>query len=201
MTTRWARVARGFVAAAISLFVAAFCHIASGGAVPNALALAACLVLSVFVCVALSAKTLSLPRLSVSVAASQFLFHSVFSLWTTTPVSFAGISGHDHEQFALLATPGAVGASADAGMWLAHAAAAVVTIGALRYGETAFWGLLAVARLWIGSLFATVAALGPVEALPSPVPAEREFLPRALALLLSSMRHRGPPSAERHALA
>jgi hypothetical protein len=196
MTTRWARVARGFVAAVISLFVAAFSHILPGGNVPGALALLACLILSTLVCIALAGKKLSLFRLSAAVVASQFLFHSVFSLSasvpsvTATPASLIH-SGHIHQQLMVLGTSGA--ASIDGGMWLAHAVAAVMTIVALRYGELAFWGLFTVARLWIGTLFAAVTAAHPVEVPAATAPRERAVLPHALILPLSPLRHRGPP--------
>jgi hypothetical protein len=196
MTTRWARVARGFVAAVISLFVAAFSHILPGGNVPGALALLACLILSTLVCTALSGKKLSLFRLSAAVGMSQFLFHSVFSLSAFVPSAaatpaFPIHSGHVHEQLIVLGTHGI--ASIDAGMWLAHAGAAVVTIVALRYGELAFWGLFTVARLWIGALFEAMTTPRPVE-VPAAAPRERSALPHERILPLSPMRHRGPPA-------
>lgn len=195
MTTRWARVARGFVAAVISLFVAAVSHILPGGNVPGALALLACLILSTLVCIALSGKRLSLFRLGTAVVASQFLFHSLFSL--SAPSTAAGSAspihpGHVHEQFIVLGTSGA--ASIDAGMWLAHAGAAVVTIVALRYGELAFWSLFTVARLWIGALFGAMTTPRPVEVPVVAAPRERSALPHERILPLSPLRHRGPPA-------
>ena len=196
MTTRWARVARGFVAAVISLFVAAFSHILPGGNVPGAVALLACLILSTFVCIALSGKKLSLLRLSTSVVVSQFLFHSIFSLSASIPSVAAPASlvhsGHMHDQLLVLGTSGV--ASTDGGMWLAHAVAAVVTIVALRYGELVFWGLFTVARLWIGALFATMTTPRPVEVPAVAAPCERSSLPHERILPLSPMRHRGPPA-------
>jgi hypothetical protein len=197
MTTRWARVARGFVAAVISLFVAIFSHILPGGNVPGALALLACLILSTLVCIALSGKKLSLFRLSAAVGVSQFLFHSVFSLSASVPSTAATPaslihSGHLHEQVIVLGTSGV--ASIDEGMWLAHALAAVVTIVALRHGELAFWSLFRVARLWIGTLFASMTTPRPVEVPAVSAPRERAVLPHALILPLSPMRHRGPPA-------
>lgn len=194
MTTRWARVARGFVAAAFSLFVAAFSHILPGGNAPGVVALLACLILSTLVCIALSGKKLSLVRLSAAVAASQFLFHGVFSLSSAAPASLIH-SGHVHEQVIASGTMGA--ASIDGGMWLAHAGAAIITIVALRYGELAFWGLFAVARLWIGTLFAALTAPHPVDVPAVPAPREPAALPRRLILPLSLLRHRGPPAVRR----
>lgn len=191
MTTRWARVARGFVAAVISLFVAAASHILPGGNAPGVLALLACLILSTVVCVALSGKKLSIVRLGAAVVASQFLFHSVFSLSDATPASLVH-SGHLHQQLIAIGAPGL--ATIDGGMWLAHAVAAIVTVVALRYGELAFWGLFTVARLWIGSLFASVTTPRPVEVPAATAPRERATLPSRRILPLSPLRHRGPPA-------
>lgn len=197
MATRWARVARGCVAAAVSLFVAAFGHIVSGAPAPSLFALVCCLVMSAFVCVMLSGKALSLPKLSVSVALSQLLFHTVFSLWTTQPTGIAPI-GHVHGQLFAFVAPDSPLVPADASMWLAHALAAVVTIAALRHGESAFWSLFGLARLWLtrlwlGSLFAAL-GLVRVTGTPRPAPPLDRILPlRDLALLHSSRHHRGPP--------
>ncbi|WP_349897138.1 hypothetical protein [Parafrigoribacterium soli] len=204
MATRWARVARGLVAAGLSLFVAAFCHIASGGLTPTLFALVSCFVISSFVCVALSGKRLSLPKLSASVVLSQFLFHSVFSLWTAAPSGFAH-AGHVHgDVFAF--TPLSPVVPADAGMWFAHLAAAAVTIAALRRGESAFWGLLRLARLRFArlsmrSLFSML-ALARATSTPHPIaPVERVLPLRDLVLLHTSSDHRGPPSRAVLALA
>jgi hypothetical protein len=202
MTTRWARVARGVVAAVVSLFVAASFHIVAGGNTPTLLALTACLVISTFVCVALAGKKLSLLQLSVSVATSQFLFHGVFSTWAAQPATVTG-SGHlhGHMQMLLVFTPMSPYLSADSGMWLAHAIAAVATIAALRHGEAALNGLLAIARLWIGSVFARSVLTLPAST-PRPAAAVERVLPlRELVLLFASLRHRGPPAVGSPALA
>lgn len=193
MNTRWARVVRGCVAAAISLFVAAFLHIASGGQTPTMFALGASFVVSSFVCVALAGKRLSLPKLSVSVALSQFLFHGVFSVWTTEP---GGVSqlGHVHEQAFVFAASGVPAVHSDAAMWWAHAIAAVVTIAALRHGESALRGMLELGRLWIGSFFAKLDLVRPTGTPHPAQPIERILPLRDLVLRHSSSLHRGPPA-------
>jgi hypothetical protein len=204
MATRWARVARGCVAAAVSLFVAAFGHIVSGGPAPTLFALLCCFVVSAFICVVLSGKALSLAKLSVSVALSQLLFHTVFSLWTTQPTGIAPL-GHVHGQLFAFVTPDSPLVPTDASKWLAHALAAVVTIAALRHGESAFWGLFGVARLWLtrlwlDSLFAAL-ALVRVGTAPRPLPPLDRILPlRDLVVLHSSRHHRGPPPERTSAL-
>jgi hypothetical protein len=192
MTTRWARVARGLVAASISLFTAAAFHIIAGGAIPTPVAIVSCFVVSSFVCVAFSGKKLSLPRLSVAVGLSQFLFHGVFSLWTTQPALALG-AGHAHDHMVMF-LPNTTPAGADADMWLAHLIAAAATIAALRRGEAAFWGLLATARLWLGSILAKLAAVVPARTPRPAMPVQRIASPPELVLLFSSRHHRGPPS-------
>jgi hypothetical protein len=203
MTTRWARVARGSVAALLSVFVAAFSHVIGGGSLPNAFALAACVVLATLACVTLAGKRMSLPRLAISVGFSQFLFHGFFSLWSSPAVPI--VTGHHPADGQMLMSitpmPAPAGPMAtDPGMWLAHAIAAVITIAALRQGETAFWGLFEIARLWIGALTSrfTRGPL-PVGTHPTGAAAASTFLPRDLVLFLSSMRHRGPPLSIGHA--
>lgn len=185
MDSRWARVARGTTAAAVATFVAAFSHTLAGGLAPRLFGLAVTFVISVAVCTALAGRSLSAPRLALSVAISQALFHELFST-LGTPV----VPNHD------MASMYAVDAAAlhpHAGptMWLAHAVAALVTVVALRFGERAFWGLADTARLLWARLLPLVVRLLVV---PRPAPlVERRFVPRDLALLLSLMRHRGPP--------
>ena len=200
MTTRWARVARGVVAATVSLFVAASFHIVAGGNTPTLLALTACLVISTFVCVALAGKKLSLLQLIVSVATSQFLFHSVFSTWTAQP-GLVTSANHIHDHLLPVLIPVTPYLSADSGMWLAHAIAAAWTIAALRHGEAALNSLLAIARLWIGSVFARSVLTLPAST-PRPAAALGRVLPlRELVLLFASLRHRGPPTVGFPALA
>jgi hypothetical protein len=197
MTTRWARVARGCVAAVFSVFVALLSHLIVGGTRPSAFALVACVVLATLACVALAGKRMSLPRLSMSVGFSQILFHGFFSLWSTSAMPNDGrhhpVGGQMLMTVTSLPAP-AQPMATDPGMWLAHAIAAVITIAALLHGETAFWGLFQIAQVWIAALTSRPAR-GPLPSgmHPVPVAAVPTFLPRDLVLFLSSMRHRGPP--------
>jgi len=193
MTTRWARVARGLVAAAMSVFTAAAFHIIAGGATPTPVAIISCFVVSSFVCIAFSGTKLSLPKLSMAVGLSQFLFHSVFSLWTTQPPLAIGAGhAHDHMMMFLPQADSAVAAGAD--MWLAHLIAAIATVAALRHGEAAFWGLLTTARLWLGSIFVKLALAVPASTRRPAAPVHRVASPPGLVLLFSSRHHRGPPT-------
>jgi hypothetical protein len=186
MDSRWARLARGFTAAGFATFVAAFSHTVAGGGAPSVFGLLASFVLSASACTMLAGRTLSLGRLTASVAVSQALFHGLFSS-VGTPVPIA------HDMAAMGITP-PLHEHSVGGMWLAHVIAAAITILALRYAEAAFWGLADTARLFLARLVA-LAFAAPVPLRRTLVVPERTALPADLAVLLSSMRHRGPPAA------
>lgn len=227
MATRWARVARGWIVALFSTFVAALSHTLGGGSAPGLLAVVLSLAFAGILCIGLAGRTLSLWRTGVSVALSQLIFHGLFSLGSagsvvsstvgmqsataagTATTAASALGTHHHQVVASLLpasnTLGPVSAPVhsmfahDAAMWAAHAVAAVLTIVVLRHGERAFWSLFASAALAIRSVWAPLTPVvvpGASYALP---PVARVFVPRALAMLLSTMRHRGPPLAPRAA--
>jgi hypothetical protein len=197
MTTRWARFVRGWVAAAISVFVALCSHTLAGGAVPSLAGLCLCLAFSGMVCIALAGKSLSLPRLAISVLLSQFLFHGAFSLLGSTAPATPTPATHSMSD--LMSAPAVhitplvdSGMSMPAWMWAAHGVAAIVTIAALRFGERAFWQLLALTRPLARRLLTPV-----VVAVTSAEPAhpiEAELLPRPRLVVVSGARRRGPPA-------
>lgn len=92
-------------------------------------------VFSFMICVLLAGRSLSLVRLGISVAVSQFLFHTLFVLGTITPSAVST----PHVHGAPLVLPPATGipeaVTADASMWLGHALAALLTVAALHRGE------------------------------------------------------------------
>ena len=138
---------------------------------------------------------------AVLVAALSHMFHLLFGLGGSA--GSMTVAGHHGAATVIVGAASASPVSPGAGwMWLAHALAAVVTIVALRRGERTFWALVELART---ALVAVVIALGIV--LPPlctvRVRAARHltFVPFDLAVLLSPMRHRGPPLAARRLLA
>jgi hypothetical protein len=193
MTTRWARFLRGWTAAAVSVFVALCSHGLAGGDVPSPAGVALCLAFAGMICIALAGKTLSLPRLAVSVAVSQFLFHGAFSLLGSAPATAQNGS------MAINMAPHALHlrAAADSGMtmpawmWFAHAIAAVVTIAALRYGERAFWAGLALARPFVIRMLAFVDS-AETPRRPGPVDSTRRGHRSRLIVVSRSLR--GPPA-------
>lgn len=202
MDTRWARLARGWSTAAVSVLVAAVSHLAGGGSPPGLLGAVLALTFAALASIALAGRTLSRLRLSLSVLVSQFAFHLLFGLGAgPTPAGTPG-RGAAHQHGAMLvevaASSGPPAAMPNGvSMWFAHAAAAVVTIILLRRGERAFWALLALART------ALVAVLLPL--LDAACPASREPVrlrfalgdrpaPREPVVLLAGRSLRGPPA-------
>lgn len=126
-------VLRGFAAATVAIFVALAGHVTGGGEMPGLLGIAVPWVLSFMVSVLLAGRRLSVIRLSISVALSQFLFHTLFVLGAITPTMS---SGHVHGAVALPPEAAFLGTGSPSGsMWLAHIAAAAVTVLALHRGE------------------------------------------------------------------
>jgi hypothetical protein len=211
MDSRWARVARGFLASGLAIFVAALFHVAGGGAVPGPVPLALSLAFATLAAIALTARRLSLWRLTISVGISQFLFHLLFSLGGGT-ADFSSSDGsplmaHVHSGSHLVMSSGLPAAHADMGalptspgMWPAHAAAVLVTVIALRFGERTFWGLFETARLGVARLAERVlSAVSLIVPTFGPTPSERVGAEptrlRDLGIPLGHLRHRGPPAA------
>jgi len=199
MTTRWARFARGWIVAVVSTFVAALSHTVGGGAVPGLLAVVVSLAFAGIVSIALSGRTLSTWRLTAAVLVSQLIFHGLFSLGSAggTLVTTDAASAHANHagSIAVSALPAGTMSGTDHGlmMTLAHVLAAVVTVIALRFGERAFWGLFSTAAVALTALVKVI-VLTPIPNIPRSIPALSTFLPpRDLLVLLSPMRHRGPP--------
>ncbi|PWC07726.1 hypothetical protein [Mycetocola zhujimingii] len=196
MRARRVRVLRGLIAAATATFVAALSHTVSGDAAPGLFALAAASVLAVFVCILFAGRSLSAWRLGVSVALSQLGYHLLFALAPAT--SGTVTTGGHHSGMVLLTTDAVTHVHASAGpvMWFGHAIAAGVTIAALLSGERVLVALFD--TLWIG-IRALLVGRAP-SVIGRPLLTAVDSLPVLVArqrLLLSAMRHRGPPAAAR----
>jgi hypothetical protein len=187
MTSRWARFVRGWVTAGFAVFVAAFAHVAGGGHAPDWLAVAVSLAFAGMLCVPLAGKTLSLARLAISVAGAQAIFHTLFALGGGQGQVIT--SGH-HGAVSFVASD--VVEHGAQPMLLAHVIAAIITIVALRFGETAFWGIVARAKAGMPRL----RTVSPVPfATPTSTPApQRDLAPTRLRELAASVSRRGPPA-------
>lgn len=153
-------------------------------------------ILSLMVCVLLAGRSLSLTRLSVSVVASQFLFHVLFVLGTVTP---SGTAAPAHVHGGALVLPESVGlsgaATADGTMWLGHAIAALITVVALHRGERMLLALrdLAVQAVrWMRRRLAAV-LVRPQAATRCRIPVGAADATRPQDHLLATLRGRAPP--------
>lgn len=198
---RVSRLVRGSLAAAVATFVALLSHVTAGGVVPSWIGIVVPLAISVPACTLLAGRTLSLPRLSMAVAVSQAMFHSLFVLGTFAPSATAATSAHVHGAGMTMpmeiaaADPVLVGP--DAAMWAAHAVAALLTVAALHRGEAATLRLADLAhrviawvrrRILIRPVFSpTVPRRMRAGSLP--------VLPALSVVVAASSRRRGPPVA------
>ncbi len=128
-------VVRGFATSSLAIFVALAGHVSGGGEMPGPLGILVPWLFAFMVSVLLAGRTLSLTRLTLSVAVSQFLFHVLFVLGTVTPSGVAIRHVHGAPLVLPAAEGAAVVATADAAMWLGHALAALLTVTALHRGE------------------------------------------------------------------
>lgn len=123
------------MASFLATFAALAGHMTGGGQMPGLLGILVPWVFSFMICVLLAGRKLSIIRLSVSVAISQFLFHMLFVLGTITPSG----SATPHVHGAPLVLPAGDGVAdavvADGAMWFGHLAAVIVTVVALHRGE------------------------------------------------------------------
>jgi hypothetical protein len=188
-------VVRGFAASTLAIFVALAGHVSGGGQMPGPLGIVVPWVFAFMISVLLAGRRLSLTRLSLSVVVSQFLFHVLFVLGTTTPsgVAIPHVHGAPLVLPPLPIVPDA--ASADAAMWLGHAIAAAVTVAVLHRGERLLLSLRDLALL----LVRWVRRAAEVRLLPD-VSAHRRLGVRSRVAgatargLLSTLRGRAPPS-------
>lgn len=136
-----ARGVRGVLAASAATLVALASHLAGGGDLPSWLGVLVPWVLSLPVCTALVARRLSLPRLTISVGASQLLFHLLFQLGTpagTLQAANPGTHGAHGDMAPLTMSGAPLQAELMHGgpqMWLWHGFAAAVTVIVLHRGE------------------------------------------------------------------
>lgn len=184
---------RGFVGASVATFVALASHVWVGGGMPGALGIAVPWLLSLTVCTLVAGRRLSALRLSASVLASQLIFHALFVLGSITPRG--GFAPHVHGAAPLVLDGKApVLVPEDAGMWGAHAVAAVITIAALHRGERIVQALLAIASAvagWLRRIVRIPASARCVAA--ARIPWTVLAAPRLRGLHLGAMRRRGPP--------
>jgi hypothetical protein len=196
MTSRWARVARGSLVAAVALFAAAFSHAIAGGAAPGPAGLAIAAAFALLASIAVVGRRLTLPGITVAVVVSQAFFHLVFSLGGPSAVVLTQAAHHG----AITTTVSGAGAHpGHSGGWMlvAHAVAALVTIAFLHRGEREVWRVAAAASRQLAAVLQGRAVRLPVvpAGVAVRVPAvSRRLFRDDLGVVLSALRHRGPPA-------
>lgn len=202
MGSRGARLTRGMLASGTAILVAALFHVAGGGSAPGLVPLALSLAFATLASVALTARRLSLWRLTLAVAVSQFLFHALFTLGEGgarfSDAGTAHLHAGSHLTMTVAAMPAAHTSDLSPSMWMTHATAVLVTVIALRFGEQAFWGLLDTARVRIHRAADRLVVVPVPVAASAAMPAIAEpGRLRDLGLPLARLRHRGPPVVAR----
>lgn len=189
------RLLRTGLIVSIIVGLAAGGHLAAGGTLPEPAVLFAVCALAVLPVSVLSRYRLSFPVLVGVLGAGQAWLHWAFhTLSTSVPLGGPGVTGHGQHLAALPVDVlgAAQNASADGYgtlMFLAHAAATLVTAIVLSRGEQALWTMAA----WLRPLvqLPAVSALVPAR-VPSPC-----YPPLVLPLdqaIVSLPAPRGPPA-------
>jgi hypothetical protein len=187
VTPRHVRTLRGAAAAWVATIVAATSHTLAGGGAPAPLLVGVVGILAWPIGIALVGRRLSAWQLGAAVVASQLLFHVAFAMAAGADPSAA--TGHLHH--VVLDGGGlAVAVLPDAPMLVAHALAAVATLGGLYGGER----MLRALGRGIRSVLrrADVAPILPRATIRTVDVAHAG--PSRLRAALSDLSRRGPPS-------
>lgn len=205
MSPRGARAIRGAAIAAFATLAASLSHTVGGGSPPGVLVLALSLAFSMPLAMALSGERWPLARASAAALAAQAALHLLYALGTPSAVSPASAAAHAGHGAAVPVRIDAAGLSVvvDHGhavtMPVAHVVAAALTVAMLVVlGRAATALAVAFGTAVRGVRLLAAALAGPPVAptLRHVVPSVRAHGAPALGLvLLSTLRHRGPPSS------
>lgn len=195
-STRAIRAWRGLAAAAFATFIATLSHSVAQGELAPLIGVVIAFTLAAPVCVALAGRRMSWLRLSLAVVLSQAAFHGLLMVGvgggTSSALAPTGPHGAHLAGLDASATVHAMSAHTDAWMWIAHAAAAALTVLAFGKGEQAV-------RLLLTLVTRRLVPWRSI-ALPAPLRVPRlHGFGRLLAapgfVLLSVVQRRGPPLA------
>ena len=192
MTSRWARVAQGAAIASFATFVAALSHTVGGGTPPGPLAVVLSMAFSTLLCLTVAGGRLTLTRTVVAVTVTQFALHALYSVQAAVPPAPVGALRHHHGGVDLSSTASSP-VSYDAPMLISHLVAVLVTVVAIRHGDRALRAALRALRVAVASVLPRIPQVaGRVLRRPQP-PVTRTLRANVRLIVLSSMRHRGPP--------
>lgn len=186
MHARHSRTLRGATAAAVATWTAAVSHTLGGGSFPAPALILVVTALAAPIAVALAGRRLGLGRLVVTVIAAQALLHVGFA--ATAGLDPSAPTGHVHAG-ALPLTGGFASLVPDAGMTVAHAVAALLTIAVLFRGEQ----LLRLIARGVRDVFARAIVRLPAPASRVPLVSSVPDAPR-LTPFTAVVSRRGPPS-------
>jgi hypothetical protein len=195
------RVARTVAVSAAVVGLAVAAHVAGGGRPPRTLGLVGLALATAYVCAWVARRRLSLPVLTVVLAAGQWALHHAFDLLGASCAPAAPAVHAGHAVAAGSCEPVTTAAGLVAGrhlatpswaMLLAHVAATAVSALVLASGERALWALCGLLAALLPALPRAAAPVAvPVRRAPDVAAAPR---PRRAVLLRVSPR-RGPPTA------
>jgi hypothetical protein len=166
--------------------LAAASHALAGGGTPSPLALGIGVVFGGMLSTFALTRRPSLPRLAISVGATQLAFHVVFSVLGTANTA---TGGHHHAPV-VTAQPHAHTDSP--AMWFAHAVAGVLTLALLQGAERAAWRLLTELVRLVALPF-RLAAVAHRPTAATATPNTVSPAPLRGRLLVSAASRRGPP--------
>jgi hypothetical protein len=200
--SRGARTARGAAVAAFATLVASLAHTIGGGELPGPVAVLLALAFSTPLAVLLTGARMRLLRTSAAALIAQAALHLLYAAggaWTAAPVNggLQGHAGHAASAVELSAAAPVVDHGHAAFMPLAHVVAAALTVVFLAVADRATTTIAAAFGTAVRGIRLLVSVLGglPIAVRPGVRSAavERVIAPNPEALLLSSLRHRGPP--------
>ncbi|MRX44435.1 hypothetical protein [Agromyces kandeliae] len=200
MTSRGARTARGAAVAAFAVLAASLAHTVGGGTPPGPVALALAFAFSVPVAMLVVGGRMPLLRASVAALVAQAALHLLYAVGTPGSDALGAAAVDAHALHAGGTIPLDAFVAVDHGhaaMPVAHVAAAALTVAFLAVLGRSVAAVAAVAGALARGIRLLVTVLtGAAAPAPRDVarPVSRRDGPSALGiLLLSSLRHRGPP--------
>lgn len=194
---RGERLVRSISATSVAVLFAAMSHVLAGGPAPHLAAIGLTILVTLPVALWLAGKRLSLPRLLTLVLGSQALFHFAFvmvghSAATTHAPLISAHAAHQAASSALVSSASTVAHDAGVGMWLAHIAAAIITVVALRFGEQGAVTLATFVRAALAGLRASVES-APILVAARPIRVTSSHTVPAQQTYLFGISRRGPP--------
>lgn len=204
MSSRGARAVRGAAIAAFATLVASLAHTVGGGTPPGLLALGLSLAFSAPLAMVLAGERMPLLRASAAALASQAALHLLYSLGSAGAGPAASVASHAmHGGAPVRFDAGAIVVAVDHGhaaaMPISHLAAAALTVAmlaaldrALASVAVAFGAAVRGLRLLAAVLAGPPVATSRAHVVPA---VRRDAAPAIGLVLLSSLRHRGPPAS------